>query len=116
MLSSLILDTAAPVPLPMLTPAELKALLVLATQGIFTGRKTGEKDPFSQTSCSLPVVDTDTPFGKQLIRMAGKVEAARQGMGELEDELGQSKEQLEAVKANREHWKEKREEIQRAIH
>ena len=65
---------------------------------------------------SLPVVDTDTPFGKQLIWMAGKVDAAGQGMGELEDELGQAKEQLEAVKADRGHWKEKREEIQRAIH
>ena len=68
MLSSPILDTATPVPLPMLTPAELKkALLVSATQGIFTGKKTGEKDPISQTPCSLPVIGTDTPFGKQLI-------------------------------------------------
>ena len=51
MLSSHISDTAAPVTLPTLTPAELKkALLVLATQGIFTGRKTGRKGPFSQTS------------------------------------------------------------------
>ena len=31
-------------------------------------------------ACSLPVVDADTPFGKQLIWMAGKVEAAGQGM------------------------------------
>ena len=66
-------------------------------------------------SSSPPVVDTNTPFGKQFTRMAEKVEAAGKEMGELEDELDQAKEQLEAVKADREHWKEKTKEIHRAI-